>query len=114
MDKYGYNGPERFRPLSPWAYFGYTLLFAIPIIGFICLIIFSLSDTNINRRSFARSFFCGLVIALIADKTNFHIAFAFAALMALIGGILAFFVKKDVNYSGDEPELPPQAPEAAE
>ncbi|MBR6704239.1 MAG: hypothetical protein IKI82_02300 [Lachnospiraceae bacterium] len=65
MDKYGYNGPERFRPLSPWAYFGYSLLFAIPVIGLICLIIFSLSDTNINRRSFARSFFCGLVIALI-------------------------------------------------
>ncbi len=65
MDKYGYNGPERFRPLSPWAYFGYSLLFAIPVIGLICLIIFSLSDTNINRRSFARSFFCRLVITLI-------------------------------------------------
>ena len=25
MDKYGYSGPERFRPLSPWAYFGYTI-----------------------------------------------------------------------------------------
>ena len=58
--------------------------------------------------------FASGVIALIADKTNFHIAFAFAALMALIGGILAYFVKKDVNYSGDEPALPEQAPEAAE
>lgn len=63
--KYGYNGPERFRPLSPWAYFGYTLLFAIPVIGLVCLIVFSLSDTNINRRSFARSFFCGLVLSVI-------------------------------------------------
>ena len=65
MDKYGYGGPERFRPLSPWAYFGYTILFAIPLIGFICLIVFCLSDTNINRRNFARSFFCGLVLSLI-------------------------------------------------
>ena len=65
MNKYDYNGPERFRPLSPWAYFGYSLLFSIPLIGFIFLIIFALSDTNINRRSFARSFFCGLVLLLI-------------------------------------------------
>ena len=65
MDKYGYNGPERFRPLSPWAYFGYSLLFSIPVIGLVCLIVFALNDTNINRRSFARSFFCALVIVLI-------------------------------------------------
>jgi len=65
MDKYGYGGPERFRPLSPWAYFGYTILFSIPVVGLICLIVFSLSDTNINRRNFARSYFCALVLLLI-------------------------------------------------
>ena len=58
--------PPKYRPLSPWAYFGYTLLFAIPLIGFICLIVFSLSDVNINRRNFARSYWCILVIALVA------------------------------------------------
>ena len=57
--------PEKYRPLGAWAYFGYGLLFAIPIVGFICLIVFSLSDTNINRRNYARSFWCVLVIALI-------------------------------------------------
>lgn len=55
-----------------------------------------------------------ILIALIADATNFHIAFAFAAVMALISGILALCVKKDVNYTGEEPELPAEAPEAAE
>lgn len=65
MDKYGYSGPERFRPLSPWAYFGYTILFSIPLVGFILLIVFSLSDGNINRKNFARSYFCALVIMLI-------------------------------------------------
>lgn len=64
-DKYGYSGEEKFRPLSPWAYFGYGLLFAIPLVGFILLIIFSFSDQNINRRNYARSYFCALVIALI-------------------------------------------------
>ena len=31
--------PPYYRPLSPWAYFGYNILFAIPIIGWIFLII---------------------------------------------------------------------------
>ena len=82
MDRYGYNGPERFRPLSPWAYFGYSLLFSIPVIGLVCLIIFALSDNNINRRSFARSFFCGLVIVLIA-----------AVVLAVMGVVPAIWSK---------------------
>lgn len=57
--------PPQYRPLSPWAYFGYMLLFSIPIVGFIMLIIFSFSDANINRRNFARSYFCAFLFALI-------------------------------------------------
>ena len=57
--------PARLRPLSPWAYFGYNLLFAIPIVGFILLIVFSCSSANINRRNYARSFWCVLVLAAI-------------------------------------------------
>ncbi len=55
----------RFRPLGAWAYFGYSLLFALPIVGFICLIVFSFNGNNICRRSYARSFFCGFLIAAI-------------------------------------------------
>ena len=65
MNKYGYVGDERFRPLSPWAYFGYTLLFSIPIVGFILLIVFSLTSDNINRRNFARSYFVLAFLLLI-------------------------------------------------
>lgn len=50
---------SKYRPLGAWEYFGYTLLFSLPLIGFICLLIFCFSDSNINRRSFARSYFCG-------------------------------------------------------
>lgn len=58
--------PAKFRPLSAWAYFGYSILFSIPIVGFIFLIIFSFNGRNINRRSFARSYWCGfLLIAII-------------------------------------------------
>ncbi len=54
--------PEQFRPLSPWAYFGLTLLYSIPIIGFIFLIIFSFKRSNINRRNFTLSYWCALII----------------------------------------------------
>lgn len=57
--------PPKYRPLNAWEYFGYTLLFSIPIVGFICMIVFAFNDSNINRRSFARSFFCSLLIAAI-------------------------------------------------
>lgn len=59
------NLPEQFRPLSPWAYFGYTILFGIPLIGLICLIVFALDNSNINRRNFARGYFVSFLIALI-------------------------------------------------
>lgn len=55
--------PEHLRPLSPWSYFGLQILYSIPIIGFIFLIIFSFKKSNINRRNFTRSYWCGLIIA---------------------------------------------------
>ena len=61
------NGlPLQYRPLSPWAYFGLQILFAIPFVGFVFLIIFSISKGNINRRNFARSYFCVYIIVFIA------------------------------------------------
>ena len=57
--------PRENRPLGAWAYFGLQLLFSIPLVGFICLIVFSLDDSNINRRNFARSYWCGLIIGLV-------------------------------------------------
>ena len=59
------NIPNEYRPLSPWAYFGYNILFAIPLVGFICLIIFAFDSSNINRRNYARSFFCTLLLVVI-------------------------------------------------
>lgn len=56
---------SEYKPLSPWAYFGYSILFNIPVIGFILLIVFSLDSSNINRRNYARSYWCWLVIFII-------------------------------------------------
>ena len=62
MSKINYNGPDVFKPLSPWAYFGLSILFSLPVVGFI----FSVSDANINRRNFARSYWCIYVIIAVA------------------------------------------------
>ena len=55
--------PREYRPLSPWTYFGLQVLFAIPLVGFIFLLIYTFKSDNIHRRNFARSYWCGLLIA---------------------------------------------------
>ena len=57
--------PPQYKPLSPWAYLGYQILFTIPVVGLIALIIFALNNDNVNRRNFARSYFCVLFIAIV-------------------------------------------------
>lgn len=59
------NIPSQYKPLGAWAYFGYTLLFSLPLVGFILLIVFSFNDDNINRRNFARSYWCALLVGVI-------------------------------------------------
>lgn len=57
--------PLKYKPMSGWKYMWYGLLFAIPVIGLIFLIVCSVKDTNINRRSFARGYFCAMLFILI-------------------------------------------------
>ena len=59
------NLPPKYQPLGAWSYFGYNLLFALPVVGWIFIIVFALNDSNINRRSFARSFFCVWIITIV-------------------------------------------------
>ena len=58
--------PFENKPLSPWAYLGYQILFSIPLVGFIMLIILSTNAAhNVNLRNFARSYWCALLICVI-------------------------------------------------
>lgn len=77
--------PAKYRPLTAWAYFWYGILFAIPLIGFIFLIVFSVSDANINRRSFARSYFCALILVLVI----LVICYVTGGLTSLVSGAAA-------------------------
>ena len=54
---------KEYKPISMWGYFGYQILFNIPIIGWIILIVFALGGTNnINVRNYARAHFCYLIL----------------------------------------------------
>ena len=54
------------RHITAWGYIGYGILFAIPVIGLICILVFSFSSTYPCRRNYARSYLIILVICLIA------------------------------------------------
>ena len=57
------NVPSEYKPIGMWGYFGYEILFGIPIIGFIILLVFAFGGTgNINLKNFARSKFCYLIL----------------------------------------------------
>jgi len=58
--------PAEYKPISAWGYFGYNLLFVIPIVGTIFLIVYALGGTgNKNLKNFARSQFIWLIIVII-------------------------------------------------
>ena len=57
--------PYEYQPISMWGYFGYSILFAIPIVGLILAIVWSFGAANINLRNFARSRFCILIIGIV-------------------------------------------------
>ena len=56
---------EKYKPISPFGYLGYELLFALPIVGWIIQLVFAINHSNINVRNFARSFYCVYVFGII-------------------------------------------------
>ena len=77
--------PPEYKPLSGWAYFGWQLLFAIPLVGFVLLIVFACGGTrNINLRNFARSYFCALLIGAILVVIGIILTLVFGASLAVI------------------------------
>lgn len=57
--------PENYEPIGMWGYFGYQILFGIPVVGWVICISFALMAHNHNLRNFARSQFCIIIIQLI-------------------------------------------------
>ena len=56
--------PE-YKPISALGYIGFQILYALPVIGLICVIIFSLVPRNQNVKNFARAQLIVWIIAMI-------------------------------------------------
>lgn len=91
MDNEQTKLPAQYQPISAWGYFGYSILFNLPVIGIIFLIIFSFDSSNINRRNYARSFFCVYILAFFVILFacllgGFTFATIFSSLKQIITG----------------------------
>lgn len=74
------NIPSEYKPIGPWGYLGYQILFSIPLVGFICALVFAVGATqNVNVRNFARSYFCGLLIGILIGIICGLVVFVFGA-----------------------------------
>lgn len=68
------NIPSEYKPLSMWAYFGYEILFSIPVFGWIILVANALSAKNKNLKNFTRSYFCLTIISIAITILGFIIS----------------------------------------
>ena len=51
-------------PISSWGYFGYRILFGLPLIGWVVALVLAISAPNVNVRNFARSQFIALLFII--------------------------------------------------
>jgi hypothetical protein len=84
--------PRENRPLSPWAYFGFGLLYSIPVIGFILLIVMSFAPRNVNLKNFTRSYWCGLALAVV---------FVLIVLVLILTRVLTGPIETGLNWLKD-------------
>ena len=85
---YGYG----FKPISPWGYVGYSLLWAIPVVGWIIWLCTAIGSKQRNVRNFARSVFCGFITLVIAASVVVGTAFILNVCKVIdLKAILAWF-----------------------
>ncbi len=68
---YGYG----FKPISAWGYIGYSLLWSIPVVGWIVWLCHALGASNRNVKNYARSYFCAFLLAIIASVVMVALVF---------------------------------------
>ena len=68
-----YRGESTY--LGAWGYTFLSVLYVIPVVGLIALLIHSFSETNENRRHFARSYFTTLLFVIIVLVVTFTILY---------------------------------------
>lgn len=75
---YGGDDPT---PLSTGSFLGYLLLFSVPLVGFICQLVFAFGQGNVNRKNLARAY---LLLQVITTALTFLLFFIFGAAIAAL------------------------------
>ena len=88
--------PAEYKPISIWGYFGYEILFAIPVIGLIFMIIFSFSK-NRNLKNFTLSHFCLLVILLVIVIAVLSLGVG-ETIGEILGDYFDFYIEDFINF----------------
>lgn len=79
--------PDGYKPISPWGYLGYALLFAIPIVGLVLMFVWGFGEnTNKNLKNYARYYLICVVIGIVVAIILTVIAIVTGA--AILGTIL--------------------------
>lgn len=92
--------PEKYRPISSWGYVGYWILYSIPLLGFIFWVIHVFSSKNLNRRNYARSFFCAFLLGLLFTVILALVAFVCTALLGVSFAALFAALVEAISTAG--------------
>ena len=65
MKNYDYG--HGFKPISAWGYVGYTILWSIPVIGWITWLCTAIGSKKKNVKNYARAFLCWVLLILIVS-----------------------------------------------
>lgn len=65
MKNYDYG--HGFKPISAWGYLGYTILWSIPVVGWIIWLCSVIGAKNKNVKNFARYPLCVLLFTIIVS-----------------------------------------------
>ena len=68
--------PKAYRPLSTGSYLGLTILYIIPLIGWIFLLAHAIDAKNRHTRTYARAWFCGLLTFVVLAAIGIAVAFS--------------------------------------
>lgn len=76
--------PASHKPIRAWGYVGYSILFSIPVIGWLIWLFKALGAKNKNVKNYARSYFCWVVLTLIV------------AVIVALAGVVVYFVAPEL------------------
>ena len=89
MEEFNENNiPEAYKPLGAWAFFGWTLLFNLPMVGWIITIVFACGvSSRKNLTNYARSIIImwgfAALVAIIYFVMMFALGFSFGLLESI-------------------------------